>query len=139
MRVCPSVGLLSLAILLTACGDSRSEKNKALEKLQSWTATVHFVSTAWRAGSVPKAYTMDTLQIAGEQVHEKGEQFLRAPFPAQLQSQLSGHMARIENLIARLSAAVKRGDKNAAEEEEQQLAAEQKFLDSLRSRTRVSP
>lgn len=139
MRICPSAGLLLLSILLTACGSSRSAQNQTLEKLQSWIATVHFVSTAWSAGSVPKAYAMDTLRLAAEQIQQNGQQLRRAAFPAQLQAQLPGHVTRIETLIARLSAAVKRGDKNAAEEAEQQLASEQQFFRSLRSRARGSP
>ncbi len=119
----------------------RSEKNlKALEKLQSWTATAHFVSTAWRAGSVPKAYTTDALDLAGEQVREKSGQFRQAPLlPSELRPQLPGHVERIEYIITRLAGAVKRGDKDAAAQEEQQLAVEQQVLASLRSRTRASP
>lgn len=118
MKVRRSSGLLLVTLLLASCGRDRSEKNlKALEKLQSWIATVQFVSMAWRAGSVPKAYTADTLERAGEQVHETSGQFRQAPLPPRLQSQLPGHVERIENIIIRLAAAVKRSDKDAAAQE----------------------
>jgi hypothetical protein len=135
MNVSAAGTLLPFAILLASCGSSSSEMRlKALEKLHSWTATARMVSKAWRSGSVSKAYTIDTLKLASQKVGEQTRQLKRVPVPAFGDSHMRGDLDRIGEVIVRLTAAVIRADDASVCQGEEQLAAEEQILNSLRNR-----
>jgi hypothetical protein len=123
-----------------ACGGGPSQKqtSRALQNLQSWTATARLAATAWRAGSTPRAYTFHTLELAQKQIDQENQKLRSAALAADLRAQVASHSNRVRKLLQVLDTAVKQSNGTPMTEELQQLAAEQKFFAALHEQNRES-
>jgi len=114
----------------SACGARSSQKqaSRALETLQSWTASARLAATAWRAGSTPRAYTLDTFELAQKQMDEEKQKLRSAALSGSSRADLGSHAERVQELVESLKTAVKQSNRTAIEQPVQQLAAEEEYF-----------
>lgn len=120
---------LLLLVFLVACrSQSPGEKTTAsLESVQSWVATVHMASAAWNQHSVPTVYIRQTLDQAQQKIHQESKTLAKIPGSA-TQTNL---LTQIEATIAQMAIAVEQGDRSTMTRDIEQLAAEQRAIQTL--------
>jgi len=111
-----SKALVFMCVVFSACGARSSQKqaSRALENLQSWTASARLAATAWRAGSTPRAYTLDTLDLARKQMNEEKQKLWSAALSGTSRARLLSHAERVQALVESLTAAVKESNRTGS-------------------------
>ena len=126
--------LLSLVFLLLAlacCTRSPADQLKTeLQTVTSWTATARMAAEAWLKGSVPRAYTAQTLLAAEETLHEEART-IQAQQASEPQASLLARAQSAGQVIGQMRAAVEGDDRQALAQLLKQLEAEEQAVKSL--------
>ena len=123
-----------LVLALACCTRSPADQLKTeLQTVASWTATARMVAEAWLKGSVPRAYTAQTLLAAEETLQDEARtiQGQQADGAAELRVSLLGRTQSIGLVIGQMRAAVESRDDQALARLLKQLAAEEQAIKSL--------
>lgn len=117
-----------LFTLLTACGRLKPDPSMtALHDIQSWLATVQMVAKAWNQGTVPTAYTQQTLQKAEKEI-DHATQTLSQHSP---QPSVQATLAQVKQTMNELIARVEQENHPAIAQPLHDLAADQKQIHAL--------
>ena len=126
--------LLVLTLALACCTRSPVDQLKSeLQTVTSWTATARMVGEARLKGSVPRAYTAQTLLAAEETLQDEARtiQGQQAEGAAELQAALLARTQSVGLVIGQMRAAVEGSDKQALGQLLKQLDAEEQAIKSL--------
>lgn len=114
--------LISLLLALSACSSSSHTKQlKALQTIQSWTATARMVGETWKQGTVPDTYAQQALSRSQEEISKEAKDVTTAP---DLQPQL----LKIHQTIQKMITAIQQRNKATIAPLLQDLSNQQKQL-----------
>jgi len=120
-----------LALALACCTRSPADQLKTeLQTVISWTATARMAGEAWLKGSVPRAYTAQTL-LAAEETLQEETRTIQGQQASELQASLLGRTQSVDLVVGQMRAAVESGDKQALAQLLKQLEAEEQAVKSL--------
>jgi hypothetical protein len=126
--------LISLALSLSACGDSPDRKARdTVDSVRSWTATMRLAGDAWLRGKAPTVYARKTFEKAGETLRQEFQTLQGDGVPPALRPEL-GRLRAPADAAGRLARAVARGDRTAVRNELGGLAIEDAGLAALSKR-----
>lgn len=133
LRRC-AVLLPALAAVLAGCGGSpQTQARDAVASVRSWTSTLQLAGDQWLRGKVPDAYAGQTADLAKQRLEQELTTVRGGPALPILRPDLSRLTEPAES-AGRLSSAIARGDRSAAEREVARLAAMERELAALERR-----
>lgn len=127
------MSLLVLLIALNACS-SQSAADRMRQELQtvaSWVATARMVGEALKSGNVPPAYAARTFEAAGRNLQEESRTLEKtSALPPTERAGAQAEIARLQQIVSQLKAAVESKDNAALSSAIEQLRVEEQSLKS---------
>ncbi len=112
----------SLLLLLSACDRSSSAKlTKALQSIQSWSATARMVGETWQQGAIPDTYAQQTLAKSQQEITQETQGLT---IPTSLQQQLR----QVQRTLGQMQSAVEQKNRPEIAPYLQDLAQEQQQM-----------
>lgn len=117
---------VSLLLLLSACdrSSSREKQNKALQTIQSWTATAHMVGETWQQGTVPDVYAQQTLAKSQQEIAKETQGLT-------VSSELKQQLQQVQQTLQQMTIAVEQKNQAAIASSLQTLSKEQHQLSAF--------
>lgn len=118
--------LASLSLVLTACSQTTPQEKivKALESIQSWTATAQMVGETWQQGDISTTYAQQTLEKSQQEI-AKETKGINVP------SAIAIQIDHLQQTLQQMNTDLKQEHRSEIAVEIQQLAKESQQIDAF--------